>query len=91
MTREHIPSAQAATWSGIAGNMGLAVIKAGVGYMANSKSLLADGLYSASEAGSALAGLFPSSLYVIRIRLAGIGLKNTHGLPDRESPYCYLC
>lgn len=60
MTREHIPSAQAATWSGIAGNMGLAVIKAGVGYMANSKSLLADGLYSASEAGSALAGLFPS-------------------------------
>ncbi|WP_433746447.1 cation diffusion facilitator family transporter [Paenibacillus amylolyticus] len=60
MTREHIPSAQAAIWSGIAGNMGLAVIKAGVGYMANSKSLLADGLYSASEAGSALAGLFPS-------------------------------
>ncbi|OME90427.1 cation diffusion facilitator family transporter [Paenibacillus sp. FSL H7-0942] len=60
MTREHIPSVQAATWSGIAGNMGLAVIKAGVGYMANSKSLLADGLYSATEAGSALAGLFPS-------------------------------
>ncbi|PQP84908.1 cation transporter [Paenibacillus sp. PCH8] len=59
MTREHIPSAQAATWSGIAGNMGLAVIKAGVGYMANSKSLLADGLYSASEAASSLAGLFP--------------------------------
>ncbi|MGG4131486.1 cation diffusion facilitator family transporter [Paenibacillus illinoisensis] len=60
MTRERIPAAQSATWSGIAGNMALAVIKAGVGYMANSKSLLADGLYSASEAASSLAGLFPS-------------------------------
>ncbi|WP_440111960.1 cation diffusion facilitator family transporter [Paenibacillus sp. QZ-Y1] len=60
MTREHIPSAQAATWSGIAGSMTLAVIKAGVGYFANSKSLLADGLYSASEAASSLASLFPS-------------------------------
>jgi cation diffusion facilitator family transporter len=40
--------------------MALAVIKTGVGYMANSKSLLADGLYSASEAASSLVGLFPS-------------------------------
>ncbi|PZT57575.1 cation diffusion facilitator family transporter [Paenibacillus silvae] len=60
MTREPGPSAHAATWSGIVGNMALAVIKTGAGYMANSKSLLADGLYSASEAASSLVGLFPS-------------------------------
>lgn len=60
MTREPGPSAHAATWSGIIGNMALAVIKTGAGYMANSKSLLADGLYSASEAASSLVGLFPS-------------------------------
>ncbi|PYE49519.1 cation transporter [Paenibacillus barcinonensis] len=60
MTRESGPSAHAATWSGIVGNMALAVIKTGAGYMANSKSLLADGLYSASEAASSLVGLFPS-------------------------------
>ncbi|MBU5355475.1 cation diffusion facilitator family transporter [Paenibacillus silvae] len=60
MTREAGRSAHAATWSGIVGNMALAVIKTGVGYMANSKSLLADGLYSASEAASSLVGLFPS-------------------------------
>ncbi|OAX46832.1 cation diffusion facilitator family transporter [Paenibacillus sp. AD87] len=60
MTRERFPSVHAATWSGIAGNLTLAVIKAGFGYMANSKSLLADGLHSASEAASSLSGLFPS-------------------------------
>lgn len=60
MTRAPGPSAHAAAWSGIVGNMALAVIKTGVGYMANSKSLLADGLYSASEAASSLVGLFPS-------------------------------
>lgn len=60
MAREHISTVQAATWSGIAGNLTLAVIKAVVGYLSNSKSLLADGLYSASEAASSLAGLFPS-------------------------------
>ena len=76
MTRERIPAAQAATWSGIAGNMTLAVIKAGVGYMANSKSLLADGLYSASEAASSLAGLFPRSLYRIATKLAGKRSEN---------------
>ncbi|CAI6079191.1 Manganese efflux system protein MneP [Paenibacillus sp. JJ-100] len=60
MTRESGRTAQAATWSGIVGNMALAVIKSGVGYMANSKSLLADGLYSASESASSLVALFPS-------------------------------
>lgn len=76
MTRTRIPTVRTAAWSGIAGNMVLAVIKAGIGYISGSKSLLVDGLYSASQAASSLTGLFPSKVEKAGQRIRGTASRD---------------
>lgn len=55
--RSTVPST--VTWTGIIGELSLAVFKGIVGYFTESKALIGDALYSASEAAAALAQRIP--------------------------------
>ncbi len=57
MQRSH--SSDTVTWTGMIGDLSLAVFKGFVGYFSGSKALLGDALYSASDAVSALNRLLP--------------------------------
>lgn len=57
MQRSH--SSDTVTWTGMIGDLSLAVFKGVVGYFSGSKALLGDALYSASDAVSALNRLIP--------------------------------
>lgn len=58
---------------GIVGNIILAIIKAVIGYIGNSKALLADAVHSASDVIGSLAVLF--------------GLRAAKQPPDEDHPY----
>lgn len=57
MTEERSKQAAVHVRIGIAGNLALAVLKGAAGYLSQSKALIADGLHSASDAFSSIAGL----------------------------------
>lgn len=57
MTEERSKQAAAHERIGIAGNLALAVLKGAAGYFSQSKALIADALYSASDAFSSIADL----------------------------------
>ncbi|OXM86819.1 cation diffusion facilitator family transporter [Paenibacillus rigui] len=57
MTEERVQKAETGAWIGIIGNLGLAVLKGGVGYFSGSKALIADALHSASDAAGSFAVL----------------------------------
>lgn len=73
MTKERFIKAQWAAWIGIVGNLGLAVMKGFVGYISNSKALMADAAHSASDVAGSLAVL--------------IGLRAAQMPPDEDHPY----
>ncbi|MMZ57622.1 putative cation efflux system protein [compost metagenome] len=73
MQEERFSKAKFAAWVGIIGNLILAVAKAGIGVIANSKALLADAVHSASDIIGSLAVL--------------LGLKASQIPPDPEHPY----
>ncbi|WP_226000031.1 cation diffusion facilitator family transporter [Paenibacillus sp. BJ-4] len=58
MNSERSRSLETAAWSGIVGNLALAVLKGTVGYAANSKALLGDALHTAADSASRLQDLF---------------------------------
>ncbi|MFB5678739.1 cation diffusion facilitator family transporter [Paenibacillus terreus] len=55
MKSERSRSSETAAWTGIAGDLILALIKGAAGYVSGSKALMGDGLYAASDAAAALA------------------------------------
>ncbi|MEC0184459.1 cation diffusion facilitator family transporter [Paenibacillus peoriae] len=58
MNSERSRSLETAAWSGIVGNLALAVLKGTVGYAANSKALLGDALHTAADSAFRLQDLF---------------------------------
>ncbi|MBM7563739.1 cation diffusion facilitator family transporter [Paenibacillus sacheonensis] len=66
--------AESAAWTGLIGNVCIAAVKAGVGVMAGSKSLLADACRSASEAAASF------------VSLTGIRRCRQFGTPDAPVP-----
>lgn len=73
MSEERFKKAEFAAWVGIIGNLVLAVVKGGIGYVANSKALIADAVHSASDVIGSLAVL--------------IGLRAAQKPPDKDHPY----
>lgn len=73
MTDERFIQTEFAAWTGIVGNIALAVMKGIVGYTAGSKALFADAMYSASAAVSSFAVL--------------TGLRSTKQPVEDEHPY----
>ncbi len=73
MTDQRFPKAEFAAWIGIVGNLALAALKGGVGYVSNSKALIADAAHSASDVAGSAAVL--------------IGLKAAKKPPDSDHPY----
>ncbi|WP_286886190.1 cation diffusion facilitator family transporter [Aneurinibacillus sp. UBA3580] len=73
MRGERFAKARFAAWVGIVGNLALAVVKAIIGVVANSKALLADAIHSASDIVGSFAVL--------------IGLRASQVPPDPEHPY----
>lgn len=73
MKDERFKKAEFAAWVGIIGNIGLAVVKGFIGYIANSKALIADAVHSASDVVGSLAVL--------------IGLRAAQKPPDEDHPY----
>lgn len=65
--------AEFAAWVGIIGNIVLAIIKAVLGIISNSKALIADAVHSASDVGGSFAVL--------------LGLRAAKLPPDRDHPY----
>ncbi|MEC0241340.1 cation diffusion facilitator family transporter [Paenibacillus dokdonensis] len=59
MSVQRSHSSDTVTWTGMIGDLSLAVFKGAVGYFSGSKALLGDALYSASDAVSALNRLIP--------------------------------
>ncbi len=57
MTEQRFRQAEGAAWTGIAGNLALAIMKGIVGWSADSKALLADAVNSASDAAGSVAVL----------------------------------
>jgi cation diffusion facilitator family transporter len=70
---ERFRKAQFAAWIGIVGNIGLALLKGIIGWLANSKALLADAVHSASDVAGSFAVL--------------IGLRAAKLPPDEDHPY----
>ncbi|WP_025716936.1 cation diffusion facilitator family transporter [Paenibacillus sp. 1-18] len=58
MNSKRSRSLETTAWSGIVGNLALAVLKGTVGYAANSKALLGDALHTAADSASRLQDLF---------------------------------
>lgn len=73
MKDERFKQAEFAAWIGIAVNAALAIGKGAVGYLANSKALIADAVHSASDVVGSLAVL--------------IGLRAAQRPPDEDHPY----
>ncbi len=73
MTDARFKKAEFAAWLGIVGNVLLAMIKGIIGYLANSKALIADAIHSASDVVGSFAVL--------------IGLKVAQVPPDEDHPY----
>jgi len=73
MKDERFKKAEFAAWVGILSNIGLAVVKGIIGYIANSKALIADAVNSASDVVGSLAVL--------------IGLRAAQKPPDEDHPY----
>ncbi|AJS57541.1 cation diffusion facilitator family transporter [Paenibacillus sp. IHBB 10380] len=59
MSIEHSSQSESITWTGIIGDLVLAVTKGAVGYFSESKALLGDALYSAIGAATSLADKLP--------------------------------
>ncbi|MWV45500.1 cation diffusion facilitator family transporter [Paenibacillus sp. HJL G12] len=59
MSIQRSHSSDTVSWTGMIGDLSLAVFKGAVGYFSGSKALLGDALYSASDAVSALNRLIP--------------------------------
>lgn len=70
---DRFKKAEFAAWIGIVGNIFLAIIKGFIGYIANSKALIADAVHSASDVVGSLAVL--------------IGLRAAKKPPDEDHPY----
>ncbi|MGE5704426.1 MAG: cation diffusion facilitator family transporter [Clostridia bacterium] len=70
---ERLAKAQFGAWVGIIGNLLLAGIKLVIGYIANSRALIADSAHSASDVVGSVAVL--------------IGLRAAEQPPDKEHPY----
>ncbi|MFD0694069.1 cation diffusion facilitator family transporter [Paenibacillus sp. GCM10027628] len=73
MNDERFQKAEFAAWVGIVGNVVLALLKGVVGFMAQSKALLADAAHSASDVAGSFAVL--------------IGLRAAKKPPDEDHPY----
>ncbi|UJF31968.1 cation diffusion facilitator family transporter [Paenibacillus hexagrammi] len=73
MSDKRFEKAEFAAWVGIAGNLLLALVKGIIGFMSNSKALLADAAHSASDVAGSIAVL-------IGLRVAGLP-------PDEDHPY----
>ncbi|MFD2670447.1 cation diffusion facilitator family transporter [Marinicrinis sediminis] len=73
MSEERFAKAEFAAWIGIIGNIVLAALKGVVGFMSNSKALIADAAHSASDVAGSFAVL--------------IGLKAAKKPPDKDHPY----
>lgn len=73
MTDQRFVKAEAAAWIGIVGNIALALMKGIVGFMSNSKALIADAAHSASDVAGSIAVL--------------VGLRTAQLPPDRDHPY----
>ncbi|RXT14755.1 cation diffusion facilitator family transporter [Ammoniphilus sp. CFH 90114] len=73
MKEERFKKAEFAAWIGIVGNIVLAIVKGFIGYIANSKALIADAVHSASDVVGSLAVL--------------IGLRAARKPPDEDHPY----
>jgi cation diffusion facilitator family transporter len=73
MTEDRFVKAEFAAWIGIVGNIILAVMKGIVGYISNSRALIADAAHSASDVAGSIAVL--------------IGLKAAKMPPDEDHPY----
>ncbi|MCF6408631.1 cation diffusion facilitator family transporter [Pseudalkalibacillus salsuginis] len=71
--KERFRQGEFAAWVGIVGNLILAVIKGVVGYISNSRALMADAVHSASDVGGSFAVL--------------LGLRAAKLPPDRDHPY----
>jgi len=73
MKEERFKKAEFAAWVGIIGNLLLAFIKGVIGYIANSKALIADAVHSASDVVGSFAVL--------------IGVRAAQKPPDKDHPY----
>ncbi len=73
MKDERFRKAEFAAWVGIVGNLILAIVKGLIGYISNSKALVADAVHSASDVVGSLAVL--------------IGLRAARKPPDEDHPY----
>src|SRR5690554_4757356 len=73
MTKDRFVKAEFAAWMGIIGNFLLALMKGIVGFLSQSKALLADSANSASDVAASVAVL--------------IGLKAAKLPPDEDHPY----
>lgn len=73
MKDERFRKAEFAAWVGIVVNLLLAIVKGFIGYIANSKALIADAVHSASDVVGSLAVL--------------IGLRAARKPPDEDHPY----
>lgn len=73
MKDDRFRKAELAAWLGIVGNLMLAVIKGIIGFLAESKALIADAFHSASDVVGSFAVL--------------IGLRVSQAPPDKDHPY----
>ncbi|MDB5053422.1 MAG: cation transporter [Bacilli bacterium] len=73
MSEQRFKQAEFAAWLGIIGNIFLAIMKGVVGWLSNSKALIADAVHSASDVAGSLAVL--------------IGLRTAKLPPDEDHPY----
>lgn len=73
MKEHRFEQAERAAWSGIAGNLGLAVMKGIVGFLSGSKALIADAANSAADVAGSVAVL--------------IGIRTAKRPPDEDHPY----
>ncbi|MFV9510928.1 cation diffusion facilitator family transporter [Tepidibacillus sp. LV47] len=73
MKEQRFQKAEFAAWVGIIGNLFLAVVKGGLGWIASSKALIADAAHSFSDVAGSIAVL--------------IGLRAAQLPPDKDHPY----
>jgi cation diffusion facilitator family transporter len=81
MSNQRSHSSDTVTWTGMIGDLSLAVFKGVVGYFTGSKALLGDALHSASDAVSALNRLIPR-----RSSLKGRGKSKRPTRPYKTEP-----
>ncbi|MFF2910520.1 cation diffusion facilitator family transporter [Paenibacillus sp. NPDC057934] len=59
MNDKHSPQNETVAWTGIVGDVVLAIAKGSVGYISGSKALMGDALYSGADAAAKLTGILP--------------------------------